>query len=60
MEAVARANDSRKNSLSDRVFSLEELEWFSKNSYNIILKYCTEIIPEVLGRLVRTSIQVCS
>ncbi|KAF1989013.1 SPO22-domain-containing protein [Aulographum hederae CBS 113979] len=32
-------------------FTPEELDWFSKNSYNLCLKFCTDMHPSYLSRM---------
>lgn len=58
--AVAQAPRSRRSAgtLSHREFSVSELDWFSRNTYNISLKYCGDLRPDSLARLLRCCIQV--
>ncbi|XPS72064.1 sporulation-specific protein 22 [Ascochyta lentis] len=41
----------RPSTLEQQLFTGRELEWFSKNSYNMSLKYCAEVMPQSLVRL---------
>lgn len=47
----AKASRRRPTSPEQQLFTEQELEWFSKNSYNMALKYCAEIPPQNLVRL---------
>ncbi|KAF3046085.1 hypothetical protein E8E12_010940 [Didymella heteroderae] len=47
----AKASQRRPSTSEQRLFTAQELEWFSKNSYNFSLKYCAEIPPQNLVRL---------
>ncbi|EKG11028.1 Tetratricopeptide-like helical [Macrophomina phaseolina MS6] len=42
---------------SEQTFTVQELEWFSRNSYNISLKYCAATHPSCLIRLLDKCIQ---
>lgn len=39
--------------------SLCELEWFSRNSYNLVLQHCTTWEPQHVLRLLNSCIKVC-
>lgn len=51
--ACSQAKDSQGRPVTpeQQLFTIHELEWFSKNSYNFSLKYCAEIAPHNLARL---------
>lgn len=55
--AASQAKRSR-NSKEDHSFSLTELDWFSKNSYNLALRSSAEREPRQTLRLLRVSIEV--
>lgn len=57
--AVVQAKAARRpqNAQVQHSFTTVELEWFSKNSYNISLKYCAELSPKSLTRLLAACIQ---
>lgn len=57
--AVAQAKAARRpqNAQAQHSFTTVELEWFSKNSYNISLKHCAELNPKSLIRLLAACIQ---
>ncbi|KAI9844559.1 MAG: hypothetical protein M1837_005518 [Sclerophora amabilis] len=42
---------------SHQHFTVEELNWFSRNSYNLALKWCTEWDPDKTLSLLRSSIK---
>ncbi len=52
--AAVRAKASKRDPAND-LFSLAELDWFSRNSYNLALKFCTSWAP---GQTLRLS-QAC-
>jgi hypothetical protein len=54
----AKASRRRPSSPEQRLFTVQELEWFSKNSYNMSLKYCAEIPPQNLVRLLEVCTEV--
>lgn len=56
-EAVAQTKRSRLDPAHDQ-FSLAELDWFSRNSYNLALKVCAVWAPEHSLRLVQACIKV--
>ncbi|KAF2629751.1 SPO22-domain-containing protein [Macroventuria anomochaeta] len=47
----AKASRRRPSTPEQQLFTAQELEWFSKNSYNFSLKHCAEIPPQNLVRL---------
>ncbi|OAK98096.1 SPO22-domain-containing protein [Phaeosphaeriaceae sp. SRC1lsM3a] len=47
----AKASRRRPNNIAQQLFTAQEFEWFSKNSYNLSLKYCAEMSPSHLVRL---------
>lgn len=47
----------RRNAAND-LFSLAELDWFSRNTYNLALKFCTSWNPEQTLRLVQSCLNV--
>ena len=51
--AADQAKTSRQDATTD-VFSLAELDWFSRNSYNLALKVCTSWDPGQTLRLVQS------
>ena len=40
------------------IISIKELDWFSKNSYNVSIQHCQAGLPDLILRSVGTSIQV--
>ena len=40
------------------IISIKELDWFSKNSYNVSVQHCQAGLPDLILRIVGTSIQV--
>ncbi|CAO1604556.1 sporulation-specific protein 22 [Xanthoria calcicola] len=54
--AAAAAKRSRRDSSKDDIFPSAELDWFSRNSYNVALKMCTVWKAGATLRIV----QVCS
>ncbi|KAF6237883.1 hypothetical protein HO173_004084 [Letharia columbiana] len=54
--AAAQARTSRRSAAND-LFSLAELDWFSRNTYNLALKYCTSWSPEQTLRLVQSCLR---
>jgi hypothetical protein len=54
----ARASRRRPNDPAQQLFTTEEFEWFSKTSYNLALKYCAEMPPNHLVRLLNACIEV--
>ncbi len=59
LEAAAQAKASRRNA-KDELFSLSELNWFSRNSYNLALKVCTDWEPHRTLRLVTACLKARS
>ncbi|KAL2351922.1 meiosis protein SPO22/ZIP4 like-domain-containing protein [Cryomyces antarcticus] len=55
--AQAKSPKRRAPAQSNQGFNIVELQWFSRNSYNLCLKYCSEIHPGTLIRLLRSCIQ---
>ncbi|KAL8812532.1 MAG: hypothetical protein Q9200_000967 [Gallowayella weberi] len=51
--AAAAAKTSRRGSSKDDTFPSKELDWFSRNSYNVALKMCTSWPPKATLRIVR-------
>ena len=49
--AQAKAFRTRPSTPAKELFTTVEIEWFSKNAYNIALKYCAEMPPGLLVRL---------
>lgn len=49
--AAKQAKTSRRDS-KDELFSLAELDWFSRNSYNLALRVCSDWSPQETLRLV--------
>ncbi|KAF3046826.1 hypothetical protein E8E11_007311 [Didymella keratinophila] len=47
----AKASRRRPSTPEQQLFTLIELEWFSKSSYNFSLKHCAEIPPQNTVRL---------
>ncbi|KAH9875282.1 hypothetical protein J1614_004773 [Plenodomus biglobosus] len=56
----AKASRRRPSTPAQQLFTAEEFEWFSKNTYNLSLKYCTEMAPKDLVRLLSTCTEVSS
>ncbi|KAF2036041.1 SPO22-domain-containing protein [Setomelanomma holmii] len=50
----AKASKRRPSNASQQLFSSQEFEWFSKNAYNLSLKYCAEMRPDNLVSLLGT------
>lgn len=55
-KALSQANKQRL--LDNRGFSLLELEWFSRNSYNLALQSCASWPPDIVLRLLDVSMKV--
>ncbi|KAH8730487.1 meiosis protein SPO22/ZIP4 like-domain-containing protein [Phaeosphaeriaceae sp. PMI808] len=53
----AKASRRRPNNVMQQLFNPQEFEWFSKNTYNLSLKYCAEMAPIHLVRLLNTCIE---
>ncbi|KAI4712219.1 hypothetical protein J4E89_002485 [Alternaria sp. Ai002NY15] len=47
----AKASRIRPSTPAKELFTAVEFEWFSKNAYNMSLKYCAEMPPGLLVRL---------
>jgi hypothetical protein len=58
--ACKQAKDSRRKPTPNdqQPFTVEDLEWFAKNAYNLSLQYCSEFSPENLVRLLNVCIEV--
>lgn len=57
--AATQARNSKRGASTSKSpdFTATELDWFSGNSYNLSLKYCTELHPEHLARLLASCVQ---
>ncbi|KAJ4356283.1 sporulation-specific protein 22 [Didymosphaeria variabile] len=55
--AHAKASRRRPSNPSRQQFNVGEIEWFSKNSYNLAIKYCAEVQPTSLVRLLTACIE---
>jgi hypothetical protein len=53
----AKASRRRPSNPTQRLFTIQEFAWFSKNMYNLSLKYCAEIAPKQLVRLLGACIE---
>ncbi|KAF1997925.1 SPO22-domain-containing protein [Amniculicola lignicola CBS 123094] len=53
----AKASRRRPSTPAQQLFTSAEFEWFSKNAYNLCLKYCAEMDPEKLVRLLNVCIE---
>ncbi|KAI5375420.1 hypothetical protein J4E82_005842 [Alternaria postmessia] len=53
----AKASRTRPSTPAKELFTAVEFEWFSKNAYNISLKYCAEMPPGSLVRLLSCCIE---
>ncbi|KAF2447271.1 SPO22-domain-containing protein [Karstenula rhodostoma CBS 690.94] len=53
----AKASRRRPSNPSREQFNNGEIEWFSKNSYNLAIKYCAEVPPANLVRLLSACIE---
>lgn len=53
-----RLSRRRPRASEEQLFTAQELEWFSKNSYNISLKHCGQVAPKDLVRLLTVCIEV--
>ncbi|KAL9131193.1 MAG: hypothetical protein Q9217_000795 [Psora testacea] len=54
--AARQAQDSRRVSENSR-FTIAELNWFSRNSYNLALKSCIQWPPETTSSLIASCVQ---
>jgi hypothetical protein len=54
----AKASQPRPSKPEQQLFTVQELEWFSRNSYNLSLKHCAEISPQSLVRLLGVCAEV--
>lgn len=57
-EGAAVQARTSKRSAANNLFSLTELDWFSRNTYNLALKFCTIWTPEQTLRLVQSCLKV--
>ena len=57
MKAAVQAKVARRDS-KDSLFSLSELDWFSRNSYNLALQFCMTWTPPQTLRLVQACLKV--
>ncbi|ORY11635.1 meiosis protein SPO22/ZIP4 like-domain-containing protein [Clohesyomyces aquaticus] len=53
----ARASRRRPSNPALQLFNASEFKWFSKNSYNLSVKYCAEMPPRNLTRLLGSCIE---
>jgi hypothetical protein len=58
--AAVYAKRSSKQSIQKgpELFPIAELDWFSKNSYNFALKYCTDWVPSNVLRMAQSCIHL--
>ncbi|KAF2190807.1 SPO22-domain-containing protein [Zopfia rhizophila CBS 207.26] len=54
----AKASRRRPSTPAQQLFTSSEFEWFSKNAYNLSLKYCAEMHPASLARILDACIQL--
>lgn len=54
----AKASRTRPTDAAKQLFTSQEFEWFSKTAYNLALKYCTDMAPVNLVKLLNTCIEV--
>lgn len=56
--AATRATNAKRKATQDKpsAFSTAELDWFSRNAYNLSLKHCTDFHPSHLSRLLAVCI----
>ncbi|KAF1852174.1 SPO22-domain-containing protein [Cucurbitaria berberidis CBS 394.84] len=50
----AKASRRRPSTPAQQLFTAQEFEWFSKNAYNMSLKYCAEMAPNLLVKLLNS------
>ncbi|KAI9795239.1 MAG: hypothetical protein M1835_006135 [Candelina submexicana] len=55
-DAATQAKQSRRDP-SNQIFTIAELDWFSRNSYNLSLKSCAEWYPKQTLRLLQACIK---
>ncbi|KAF2872932.1 meiosis protein SPO22/ZIP4 like-domain-containing protein [Massariosphaeria phaeospora] len=53
----AKASRRRPSNAAQQLFTASEFEWFSKNAYNLSIKYCGELHPASLVRLLKAGIE---
>jgi hypothetical protein len=56
--AQTKASRTRPSTPAKELFTAVEFEWFSKNAYNMSLKYCAVMPPELLVRLLSCCTEV--
>ena len=56
-EGAAMRAEASKRDAADNLFSSSELDWFSRNSYNMALKICTSWSPQQTIRLTRACLR---
>lgn len=56
----AKASRRRPITPEQQLFTAQELEWFSKNSYNMSLKHCADMPPRSLVKLLSVCVKVRS
>jgi hypothetical protein len=54
----AKSSKRRPKSPEQQLFTVQELEWFSKNSYNLSLKHCVALPLQDLARLLNVCTEV--
>jgi hypothetical protein len=54
----AKSSKRRPRSPERQLFTVQELEWFSKNSYNFSLKHCAALPLQNLARLLNVCTEV--
>ena len=54
----AKSSKRRPKNPEQQLFTMQELEWFSKNSYNFSLKHCAAMPPQNLARLLNVCTEV--
>ncbi|KAI9826189.1 MAG: hypothetical protein M1819_007445 [Sarea resinae] len=54
--AVQAKSSKRDRTATEQMFPVSELDWFSKNSYNVSLKYCTDWDPHIILRFLQACI----
>ncbi|PSN68963.1 SPO22-domain-containing protein [Corynespora cassiicola Philippines] len=53
----AKASKQHPSNQTQQNFGLSEYKWFAKNTYNLSLKYCSEMHPTTLTKLLKTCIE---
>lgn len=54
----AKSSKCRPKTPEQQLFTVQELQWFSKNSYNLSLKHCAAMPPQNLARLLNVCTEV--